>query len=502
MTPAEAIIYLRLSDFRDTDDATFEMREAELRELAASLNLAVRRVAIENDLNGNGKPRGASAYKTPRQVTTASGLITFRTRRPVFEAVVLEMQANPVPLVLIVGDDSRITRNERDGLDLLDAVRVAKASVVAPDDEGEAKWLLTDGGTISQVRAFRDRIQDSRRYSDGVAANVRKGRRRWAGHSYQGGRRPFGYRVATDTEEHARNLVVDDAEAAAIRHVAEELLGGGSVAAAERWLRAERIPTVTGADWSHATVRDMVLKPAVAGLAVRGGQLVPAPWKAILKRPVWEQLRQLLTNPERRTSAGNAPRWLVSLFATCGICGKPLSVGGAGRGRGPAYVGKVCGHVRRDAELVDDHIAALVVARLRQPDVAGILLPPARPEVDVDSLMRQRDQLAERRAKLGRMVAGGLLDDEATIAAIAAEIAADDAAVSAQLATAASEPDMLEPFRSCDDAGQVWEALSVPRRRAVVRTLLDAVVIERPARRGPGFDPAAIRIRWNQALAA
>ena len=286
--------------------------------------------------------------------------------------------------------------------------------------------------------------------------------------------------------------MVDDAEAAAIRHVAEELLGGGSVAAAERWLRAERIPTVTGADWSHATVRDMVLKPAVAGLAVRGGQLVPAPWKAILKRPVWEQLRQLLTNPERRTSAGNAPRWLVSLFATCGICGKPLSVGGAGRGRGPAYVGKVCGHVRRDAELVDDHIAALVVARLRQPDVAGILLPPARPEVDVDSLMRQRDQLAERRAKLGRMVAGGLLDDEATIAAIAAEIAADDAAVSAQLATAASEPACSEPFRSCDDAGQVWEALSVPRRRAVVRTLLDAVVIERPARRGPGFDPDAI----------
>jgi hypothetical protein len=117
----------------------------------------------------------------------------------VYEAVVLEMQANPVPLVLIVGDDSRITRNERDGLDLLDAVRVSRASVVAPDDDGAAKWLLTNGGTDSQVRAFRDRITDARRYSDGVAANVRKGRRRWAGTSYQGGRRPFGYRVDTTT---------------------------------------------------------------------------------------------------------------------------------------------------------------------------------------------------------------------------------------------------------------------------------------------------------------
>jgi site-specific DNA recombinase len=504
-TPAEAseaIIYLRLSDFRDTDDTTFEARERELRDLAADLGLAVRRVAIENDLNGNGKPRGASAYKTPRQVRTATGLITFRTRRPVYEAVVLEMQANPSPLVLIVGDDSRITRNERDGLDLLDAVRVSRASVVAPDDDGTAKWLLTNGGTDSQVRAFRDRITDARRYSDGVAANVRKGRRRWAGTSYQGGRRPFGYRVAEGTEQHARNLVVDEAEAAAIRHVADELLGDGTMAGATRWLTEQRIPTVTGAKWSHSSVRDMVLKPAVAGLAVRAGQLVPAPWKPILKRDRWEQLRQLLTNPERRTSQGNAPRWLVSLFATCGICGKPLSVGGAGRGRGPAYVGKVCGHVRRDAAAVDDHITDLVVGRLSLPDVADILRPPARPDVDVDGLIHQRNQLADRRAKLGRMVAGGLLDDEATIQAIAAQIAADDAAIGAQLATAAAEPDVLEPFRGGDPAAVVWEALSVPRRRQVVRKLLDAVVIERPARRGPGFDPNAIKVRWNQALAA
>jgi site-specific DNA recombinase len=332
---------------------------------------------------------------------------------------------------------------------------------------------------------------------------VRKGRRRWAGRSYQGGRRPFGYRVDTTTAQHERNLVVIPAEADAIRHVADELLRGVSVAAVTRWLREQRVPTVTGAEWSTGSVRDMVLKPAVAGLAVRAGELVAAPWPAILDRAeVWEPLRRKLTDPARRTTTANEPRWLVSLFATCGICGKPLSVGGAGRGRGPAYVGKVCGHVRRDAVAVDDHITDLVVGRLSKPDVASILRPPARPEVDVDGLTHQRNQLADRRAKLGRMVASGVLDDEATIAAIAAEIAADDAAITAQLATAAAEPDVLEPFRSGDPAAQVWDALSLPRRRQVVRKLLDAVVIERPARRGPGFDPNAIKVRWNQALAA
>ena len=39
------------------------------------------------------------------------------------------------------------------------------------------------------------------------------GRRRWAGRSYQGGRRPFGYQVQEGTEQHQRNLVHDEAEA-------------------------------------------------------------------------------------------------------------------------------------------------------------------------------------------------------------------------------------------------------------------------------------------------
>ena len=53
------MIYLRQSDFRDETDETFDVRKAELEEFAASLGLRVVWVAIENDLNGDGKPRGA-----------------------------------------------------------------------------------------------------------------------------------------------------------------------------------------------------------------------------------------------------------------------------------------------------------------------------------------------------------------------------------------------------------------------------------------------------------
>src|SRR5580693_8659235 len=116
LTPA--VIYLRLSDFRDQDDETFEARKAELVEFAASLGLRVVWVAIENDLNGDGKPKGASAYKTPLRVTTPNGLVEFRTDRPRWQQVIRDYLLTGRAKVLVVSDDSRLARNERDGLDL------------------------------------------------------------------------------------------------------------------------------------------------------------------------------------------------------------------------------------------------------------------------------------------------------------------------------------------------------------------------------------------------
>jgi DNA invertase Pin-like site-specific DNA recombinase len=513
----EAIIYLRLSDFRDDDDTTFEVREAELREFAASLGLTVRRVARENDLNGNGKAGGASAYKTPRQVRTPSGLITFRTRRPVFEGVVLELQASPEPLVLIVSDDSRISRNHRDGADLLDACRVSGASAVAPDDDGQPRWILTNGGSHDQVSAFQDRINDARRYSDEVAAKVRKGRRRWAGKSYHGGRRPFGYQVAQGTSEHHRNLAVDPAEAAVIREAATGILDRGiSLKAIARDLRERDVPTVTGARWSAETLREALIKPTVAGLAVHPAtrELTGAPWQPILDRPRWERLRDKLTDPARRTNASraNEPRWLVSGFATCGTCGGTVRVSG-GRAKAHAYVGAACCHLRRDAAKVDDLIEALVLARLSEPDVASILRPPARPGVDAKALNAEKRRLAGERKTLVRMHVAKRIDDDDLETGIQ-DIRDRLQAIDAQLAASADEPDLLAEFRAADPARAVWAALPMPRRRAVVQKLFASIVIERAGRTGGlyevdertgrarrVFDPELIKVAWNHELA-
>ena len=85
-TLGDAIIYLRMSDFRDADGMTFAERAEQLRAFAIGLGVPADRirVAIENDAGNGGGYRPASAYKRPVRVTTATGLVTMRTRRPVF----------------------------------------------------------------------------------------------------------------------------------------------------------------------------------------------------------------------------------------------------------------------------------------------------------------------------------------------------------------------------------------------------------------------------------
>ena len=75
ITPlGDAIIYLRMSDFRDEDFTTFGERERQLRDFAAGLGIPAGRicVAIENDA-GNGGFRPASAYKRSARITTRAG---------------------------------------------------------------------------------------------------------------------------------------------------------------------------------------------------------------------------------------------------------------------------------------------------------------------------------------------------------------------------------------------------------------------------------------------
>jgi DNA invertase Pin-like site-specific DNA recombinase len=240
----DAIIYLRMSDFRDEDVRTFGERERQLRDFAAGLGVPAERVrvAIENDA-GNGGYRPASAYKRPVRVTTATGLVTMRTRRPVFARVLLDLQTGKAG-VLICDDVSRIARDERDALDLIDACELGRASAFSPSEDsadGIGSLRITRGGTREEIRSFRERARAAHDYSADISDKVQRGRKRWAGKSYWGGRRPYGRMIDPAAPKHAKRLITVPEEAKVLQDAS-----AGQFSAASAWACAMSASSCSG----------------------------------------------------------------------------------------------------------------------------------------------------------------------------------------------------------------------------------------------------------------
>jgi DNA invertase Pin-like site-specific DNA recombinase len=504
--PVTADLYLRLSDFRADGEGSFPERETALRDRADRLGWSVHRVVIENDLDEEtGERRPATAYK--RQLVRGAdgtpvmehGRKVYRVLRPGWRSVLEDLGSGAANAVL-AEDLDRVARDPRDIEDLIDAVAACG---------GQARSIsgsltLTDGGRSDELAMARVMTAMAAKSSADTSRRGIAGRQRWAGQSYGGGRRPYGFAVVPDSPEHHRQLAVVPAEEAVIVAAVADLLDKRiSLKAVVGDLRDRGVPTVTGARWSTETLRDILLNDTVTGLTDDNGTVV---WPPIIPQDRQDRLRDLLTadartvtgkdgkeyriarNPAQR---GNAPRWLLSLIATCGKCGAPMTCTGGTDRR--AYTCTEHNHMRRNAAAADAYISGLAVERLSRPDAADLLRPPPRTGIDGDKLRAEARRLAGKRDDLARLLMADVLTEvgvrkerkriDARLAEIAAQLAASD------------QPDGLAEFRGAP-AAQVWDALSLPRRRAVVKLLMDVTILP-AARKGSGFDPDSIRVDWK-----
>ena len=397
-----ADLYLRLSDFRADDEGSFPLREAALRTRAAGLGWAVNEVVIENDVAEDGSRKPASAYKRQR-VTGPDGRPLMRHGRPVYRVLrpgwqrVLTNMGTGAARAVLAEDLDRVARDPRDIEDLIDAVAACG---------GHARSLsgsltLTDGGSSDQLAMARVMVTMAAKSSADTARRVTAGRERWAGQSYQGGKRPYGFRPDPDAPEHRKRLIIVEAEAKVIRQAAADILDRGiSLKAVARDLRDRRVPTVTGTAWtaSHAAgcagqarrrrdrgahrhgegprdrrgaqghhgapgavARDPRARDGGSGCATCSTAGRPAPAR-------------------RRAGCSRATR-------TCGPCGAVVKCTGSASRR--AYTCTAHGHVRRNAAEVDKRVRAVVVARMSQDDADVVLLPPPRPGIDAAGAARR-----------------------------------------------------------------------------------------------------------------
>ncbi|MCI4357409.1 MAG: recombinase family protein [Thermoplasmata archaeon] len=495
-------LYLRLSDARIEE--ALDGREVKLRGKADDLGWIINRVVVENDAarRVDGKLRPASAFKR-RIVRDRDGAPVLdpdtgrpitRVIRPGWQSVIADLKTGRASAVL-AEDLDRVCRDPRDLEDLIDACEARRASARSLS----GSLTLTDGGTDGEITFARMMVTMANKSSRDTRRRVTEKNETLNGNSYRGGPRPFGYVPAHDTEKYHRNLLVVPDEAEVLRQAADDILRRGiSLQAIVRDLRERGVPTVSGASWKPAILRNALLKPTVAGLALHRGVLKDAPWPAILDRDVWERLKAKLEDPERCTNTGNEPKWLLSGIAKCGVCADGTTVRTSGsdlHNSGPGYTctsGKR--HMRRSTRYADALVAGLIVARLEMDDARDLLRPPPRPAgVDAPELRAEAKKLRARKASQMKMHAAGDIDD-ADLAAGMREIRDRLAVIDAQLA-ASDEPDPLAEFRD-RPAQAVWESRTIARKRTIVRLLLDVTMMP-TTRRGPGFDPDSVLTEWR-----
>ena len=477
--------YLRLSDMR-TEDA-LEGREAKLRALADRLGWYMSEVIIENDIliiDGVPKPKPASAWKS-RRVITDGGRVEYHVIRDGFEHMMAEVQRGKN---LVTEDLDRLVRQYRDFVNLMDVIRDSGASACSLS----GNLTLTEGGTETEIAMANMLVFAANKASADTSRRVAWGRERWAGKSYQGGRRPFGYRIADDTVEHQRNLVIDPVEAAIIRECADAVIFHGmSLRSLARGLRQRNIRTVTGAKWTTTALRDTLVKPTIAGIQMYKDEQREAPWPAILDRDVWESLVCNLTDEKRRTngSRANEPRWLLSCYATCGICDAHMKVTGKEINRYYVCTGNN-GCTRRRALDSDEFIAELVIARLSEPDANDLFRPPPRKDADVSGLKAEGRKLTAKRVEAREMFAADEITRE-DLGAILRSVNARIAVIDAQIAASESAPDPLAEFRG-NPAKTVWGTLGIARQRQVVQLLLTVTFLPQPPK--APFDSRSIQV--------
>jgi site-specific DNA recombinase len=455
MTTMRAAIYTRISS--DGGAALGVARqEADCRTLATQRGWTIVGVYVDNDMSASsGKPR--PAYR--RLLDDLSGGLV--------EAVV-------------VWDLDRLHRRPselEEFLDLADRYKVALASV-----GGDVDLATPQGRMIARIKGAV-----ARQEVEQISRRLRRKQLELAqaGKVSNGGIRPYGY--TNDRME------VLPEEAEIIREAARRVLAGESLGGIAADMTARGVATVRGGPWSRTSLRELLLRPRIAGLRQYQGTVIgPAAWPAILDRNTYEGVRAALTHPKRRPPGlTNARKYLLSGIATCGVCGSPLRIHHGGPSAPLSYSCQQhgCGKVRRSLHHLDEFVTSLIIGRLAAAHI--------QPTTDT-AANHLGEQIAAVEARI-EQVAIDFADDP--------DVTADQVRVmTRRLRNALDQLQAHQADRlrstvltglGAVDLPITWASLSLSRRRAIISVLAESVIVLPAIRRGRGFDPSRIDIRWR-----
>ncbi len=436
--------------------------------------------AIERQVADCRKLAGARGWDIVDVVTDNDLSASTGRRRPGYERVLDMIRAGSVDLVVVWAVDRfvRRVRDLEDVVDLCEANGVRLAAIAGDLD------LSTDAGRlVARILAAVARAEVERKGARQRAANLQRAQAGDVGWT----RRPFGF------DRLDGRVAVVETEAAAIKRAAAHVLAGGTLAAAGRDLDAEGLTTTAGKPWNVTTLRRVLLNPRVAGRAVSLGEdHGPGRWPVILDGSTQDRVADVLRDVSRRMQQGTDIKHLLSGLAVCGregcgavLFGSPVK---NGERRWHAYRCRSC-YLARRSDLVDEVVVGVILKRLERADAADLFAP----DVNLDALRAEAQELRGRRDDLAAMLADGLLTASA-VRTQAKALGERLRAVEGQVASAAPG-DPLTSLVTSEDVAATWEGLTIKPRRAVIDTL--AVVRILPQGKGRSFAPECVVVEWR-----
>ncbi len=336
-----------------------------------------------------------------------------RGRRPQYELAMGMVTANRID-VLVVAHMDRLYRRAAELETIIPIVEKTGALVVSTDGAYDlstangrmvARMLCAASQGEVETKARRNKDANVQAAATGSGTNQDAGRSataqtgspRWMRESpltwctatdarawtvpggpqpSRGRRSPFGCPIRYTTTRRTGVSSVTQSEADAIRDGIASVNRGGSVTGIERKWHALGFrpplapygPLPDGNPWNHHTVKRILTNPHVAGWrSYRNGEIVAAGnWPAIVGPVAWETAQAILTDPDRRTTAGAVSLLGGIAECRCGTTVKHAPRKNYGCYRCAAYErGKVAAttgpHVVVKAELIDRYVTDVLI---------------------------------------------------------------------------------------------------------------------------------------------
>ncbi len=425
--------------------------------------------------------------------------------RPHYDRLIADMARGLVDVVVVARED-RLHRQPAELEQFVKSARSTGMILLSSAKSGD-----TDLSDNSAVMVLRIKGDVAAYEVDNLTDNVIRTKVQIAENGeYAGGRRPYGYRVVTKeqakiTGERA-GLFVDEAEAVIVRECATRVVDGESLVSIVRDLNDRGIPTVRGKQWNTTTLRDLLLRPSITGLRVHQGEIIgEAAWEPILDRVVWQQVTDILTNPERLTPRASWDYPLKGVLK-CSVCGHFMKAmprkGHRAYGCCKVASGRVtgaCGTIFAKADTLDEYVFSQILPIADDPKLRDAIRAAEQDSADETAeLVREQ---AKDQAKLDQWDED-YSDGKASRASWLKQTGRLRERMEERAGTIAGMRGTSILDRLGYDVQERWPTLSADERKMILQAMVVEISVKPAVRGRTKFDPDRVDILWRYATVA